>query len=98
MYLSGIGIGLAISSCSTPIFITLLVWINSNQKPLIGFIFIIIYSIGYIAPIIMGSIFSSKFLQIASNPLWNKLWAPFSGTILLSAGTFSLFSTLFKSG
>ncbi|ASN78836.1 hypothetical protein (chloroplast) [Porphyra umbilicalis] len=96
MYLSGIGIGLAISSCSTPIFVTLLIWINSSHKLFIGLIFILIYSIGYIFPIIIGSLFSSRFLTVGSNPFFNNLWAPFSGTILLSAGTFSLFSSIFK--
>lgn len=96
MYLSGLGIGIAISSCSTPIFVTLLVWISASQKFFIGLIFILIYSIGYIFPIIIGVIFSSKFLRITSNPFWGKLWAPFSATLLLSAGTFSLFSSIFK--
>jgi len=96
MYLSGLGIGLAISSCSTPIFVTLLIWINSSHKLFIGLIFILIYSIGYIFPIIISILFSSKFLKIASNPFLNTLWAPFSGTILLSAGIFSLFSSIFK--
>ena len=94
MYLGGAGIGLALSSCSTPIFITLLVWISSSQKVLLGLVFIIIYSTGYVSPIIVGSIFSSKFLKIKSNHFWNNLWTPFSGTILIGAGTFSLFSSL----
>lgn len=97
MYLSGIGVGIAISSCSTPIFITLLVWINSTQKIFTGFIFIIIYSTGYIFPIIIGSIFSSSFLKLTNISFWSNLWAPLSGTILLSTGTFSLFSILFSS-
>ena len=97
MYLGGIGIGIALSSCSTQIFVTLLIWINSSQKLLIGLIFILIYSIGYIFPIIVGSLFSSQFLKVISNSTWTKLWTPFSGTLLLSTGTFSLFSTLFSS-
>lgn len=97
MYLSGIGVGIAISSCSTPIFVTLLVWINSTQKFFTGLFFILIYSTGYIFPIIIGSIFSSAFLKLTHFSFWNNLWAPFSGTILLSAGTFSLFSSLFSS-
>nr|YP_010925682.1 cytochrome c biogenesis protein transmembrane region [Neoporphyra dentata]WKD83914.1 cytochrome c biogenesis protein transmembrane region [Neoporphyra dentata] len=96
MYLSGVAVGIAISSCSTPIFITLLVWINSIQKIVVGLIFILIYSVGYIFPIIIGSIFSSNFLKLKHFSFWNNLWAPFSGTILLSAGTFSLFSSLFS--
>nr|NP_053974.1 hypothetical protein PopuCp179 [Porphyra purpurea]P51364.1 RecName: Full=Putative cytochrome c-type biogenesis protein DbsD-like; AltName: Full=ORF240 [Porphyra purpurea]AAC08250.1 ORF240 [Porphyra purpurea] len=96
MYLSGVGIGLAISSCSTPIFVTLLIWVTSNHNLFIGLIFILIYSIGYIFPIIIGSLFSSRFLTTASSPFLNNLWAPFSGTILLSAGTFSLFSSILK--
>nr|YP_009244675.1 hypothetical protein Ppul_071 [Pyropia pulchra]AMK96917.1 hypothetical protein Ppul_071 [Pyropia pulchra] len=96
MYLSGIGIGIAISSCSTPIFVTLLVWINSMQKILLGLIFILIYSTGYIFPIIVGSFFSSNFLKLKQFSFWNNSWAPFSGTILLSTGTFSLFSNLFS--
>nr|YP_010925893.1 cytochrome c biogenesis protein transmembrane region [Neoporphyra seriata]WKD84125.1 cytochrome c biogenesis protein transmembrane region [Neoporphyra seriata] len=98
MYLGGVGVGTAISSCSTPIFITLLVWINSLQKIFIGLIFILIYSLGYIFPIIIGSIFSSNFLKLKHFSVWNNLWAPFSGTILLSTGTFSLFSSLFSNG
>lgn len=97
MYLSGVGIGIAISSCSTPIFVTLLVWINSTQKIFTGLIFILIYSIGYIFPIIIGSIFSTSFLKLTGFSFWNNLWAPFSGTMLLSAGTFSLLSSIFSS-
>nr|ALL97306.1 thiol:disulfide interchange protein [Pyropia endiviifolia] len=94
MYLSGVGVGIAISSCSTPIFITLLVWINSLQKVFIGVLFIFIYSTGYIFPIIIGSIFSSNFLKLKHFSLWNNSWAPFSGTLLLSTGTFFLLSSL----
>nr|AIA21393.1 hypothetical protein [Pyropia kanakaensis] len=97
MYLSGVGVGITISSCSTPIFVTLLVWINSMQKIFIGLTFILIYSTGYIFPIIIGSIFSSNFSKLQYLSLWNNSWAPFSGTILLSTGTFSLFSSLFSS-
>lgn len=97
MYLSGVGIGFAISSCSTPVFITLLVWINSTQKIFAGLIFILIYSIGYIFPIIIGSIFSSQVFKISSYSFWSSLWSPFTGTVLLSAGTFSLFSNVFTS-
>nr|YP_009027648.1 hypothetical protein 240 [Neoporphyra perforata]AGV01119.1 hypothetical protein 240 [Neoporphyra perforata]AHB35350.1 hypothetical protein 240 [Neoporphyra perforata]AIA19513.1 hypothetical protein [Neoporphyra perforata]AIA19722.1 hypothetical protein [Neoporphyra perforata]AIA19931.1 hypothetical protein [Neoporphyra perforata] len=96
MYLSGVGVGIAISSCSTPIFITLLIWINSIQKIFIGLLFIVIYSIGYTFPIIIGSIFSSNFLEFKYFSFWNNLWAPFSGTVLLSAGTFSLLASVFS--
>nr|YP_009237462.1 hypothetical protein [Wildemania schizophylla]AKS28509.1 hypothetical protein [Wildemania schizophylla] len=93
MYLSGLGIGLAISSCTTPIFVTLLVWISSTQKIFTGLVFILVYSIGYIFPIVIGSIFSSQVFVI--NSFWTNLWTPFTGTLLLSTGTFSLFSNIF---
>lgn len=95
-YSIGVIIGFVISPCSTSILITLLLWINYTKDFFIGLIFLIIYTIGYITPLITitypavnstNSSFIKNYWFILTNII---------GAILLCIGTFYLFHTIYS--
>lgn len=89
-YLIGISIGFNVSPCTTPILMTLITWISSTQQILTGIIFLLFYSIGYLAPIIISLISFNQIKQMNFiNPLWNNV-IPISGSMIIAGGTFSL--------
>ena len=88
IYSLGVIIGFIISPCSTSILITLLLWINYTKDFLTGFILLIIYTIGYIIPLI---IITYPTINFATFRFIKNYWFIFTntiGAILLSIGTF----------
>nr|YP_009313409.1 Thiol:disulfi de interchange protein [Galaxaura rugosa]SCW21663.1 Thiol:disulfi de interchange protein [Galaxaura rugosa] len=89
-YITGVSIGIGISPCSTPILITLIIWITTTQKLIIGFSLLVIYILGYILPIIISIIYFKKLLN--SNffqTIWIKT-VKIIGCLTLSTGFFLL--------
>jgi cytochrome c-type biogenesis protein len=95
-YFLGVSTGLAVSPCSTPILMTLIIWITTTQNFILGVSFVFIYSIGYITPVIACIISLEVFQKGQSfNPLWNELisWA---GSTILFIGSYSLGHQVFR--
>nr|YP_009314840.1 Thiol:disulfi de interchange protein [Scinaia undulata]SCW23295.1 Thiol:disulfi de interchange protein [Scinaia undulata] len=94
-YFMGCGIGMSISPCSAPILITLLTWISSSQQFNTGYYLLLIYVIGYIAPLMISL---QSFERLQNTDIFNDIWSKFmpaSGCLIVSLGTFSLFHELF---
>lgn len=89
-YLTGVIIGLTTTPCSTPILITLLLWINYTEDFFTGLIFLIIYTIGYMVPLTTITYSTINFTAFS---LIKNYWFTFTntiGAILLGIGTFYL--------
>nr|UEQ12184.1 cytochrome c biogenesis protein transmembrane region [Batrachospermum sp.] len=89
-YILGIGIGLNISPCSTPILAVLIIWITNTKNMITGISLLLLYIIGYLTPIIACLISIPHFNKIK---ITDKVWYSLeliTGALLISTGTFSL--------
>nr|YP_009312794.1 Thiol:disulfi de interchange protein [Helminthora furcellata]SCW21048.1 Thiol:disulfi de interchange protein [Helminthora furcellata]SCW23908.1 Thiol:disulfi de interchange protein [Helminthora furcellata] len=94
-YLLGLGLGITISPCSTPITITLIAWINTTQNYTIGLSLLLIYTIGYILPLLISIVSLNTFgiinkLSQNSSIIMNTL-----GCMTITVGSYSLCKELF---
>nr|YP_010338534.1 cytochrome c biogenesis protein transmembrane region [Rhodaphanes brevistipitata]UNJ18484.1 cytochrome c biogenesis protein transmembrane region [Rhodaphanes brevistipitata] len=89
-YFSGVGLGLTISSCSTPILFTLLNWLNSQQNILQEMLYGWVYSIGYSFPILLVTIVFKNLLQIFNNNIISSLF----GISLIGISVYSMLSII----
>jgi cytochrome c-type biogenesis protein len=95
-YLYGLSVGFAMSPCSTPILMTLIIWIATTQNIVIGLSFILLYVVGYLSPIIVCIISLDSFRQAKYfNGIWNKLILS-GGFMMLSFGSFLFFHQFFN--
>lgn len=94
IYIGGVSIGLNLSSCSTPILMTVITWITSTNQVLVGVILIFIYTTGYVLPIIVSIISMNQFkhIRILSLSLYSVM--PLAGCLITSLGSFSFWSIL----
>lgn len=95
-YIFGMSIGLNISPCSTPILTILILWITSTKNIITGISFLILYTIGYISPIILCLISISYFnkLKIMSRLWYSFSFGPLTGGFLISTGIFYLCNSI----
>nr|YP_009313201.1 Thiol:disulfi de interchange protein [Dichotomaria marginata]SCW21455.1 Thiol:disulfi de interchange protein [Dichotomaria marginata] len=94
-YITGINIGIGISPCSTPILITLIIWISSTEQFIIGFTCLTIYIIGYIFPLTLTIFYFQIFMN---NNFINHIWDHISkiiGCLTISIGSFLLSHEIF---
>lgn len=91
-FLLGLTFGLVASPCSTPVLATLLTWVANNQDLLLGAIFLLTYTLGYVLPLILAGIFTANIKQFLALRQWTNWINPVSGFLLLSFGIISLIS------
>nr|YP_009312997.1 Thiol:disulfi de interchange protein [Dermonema virens]SCW21251.1 Thiol:disulfi de interchange protein [Dermonema virens] len=96
-YFTGLGIGLAISPCSTPITITLLAWINSTENYITGIYLLLIYLCGYMMPFVVLIISINNFPQIKILSKYSSISVSVVGCIIMTTGSFTLFKEIFRS-
>nr|YP_010988179.1 Thiol:disulfide interchange protein [Rhodochorton tenue]WOK79397.1 Thiol:disulfide interchange protein [Rhodochorton tenue] len=90
IYTVGFSVGINLSPCATPILMTVITWISSTHRIFIGCIFLCIYIIGYILPLIISISSINYFKQIKSISTHLYLIVPFFGYIIISMGSFAL--------
>jgi cytochrome c-type biogenesis protein len=96
-YLIGLTFGLVASPCSTPVLATLLAWISTTRDPVLGSLLLLVYAIGYVAPLILAGTFTAAIKKLLELRRWSGWITPASGAILVSFGVFSLLFRLFPS-
>lgn len=88
-YITGLVLGLSSTPCSTPIILIILVWLLNVKYWFLGCIYLLIYCLGYILPlvVVINFVFNyNQLLKIVKS--WNYL-VPISGSCVLGLGIFS---------
>nr|YP_009296286.1 cytochrome c biogenesis protein transmembrane region [Sebdenia flabellata]AOM65221.1 cytochrome c biogenesis protein transmembrane region [Sebdenia flabellata] len=94
-YTAGIILGLSSSPCSTPILITILLWLSHSENLILGIVYLNIYILGYILPLFILVNLTFHHNQLANiTKLWNII-IPISGCFILGSGIFSLLDKIF---
>lgn len=94
-FILGFIFGLSSCSCSTPILASLTIWLHHNQNFVLGIAYIIIYTLGYITPVIILIEITNIYNKItAITKIW-RFFTPLSGSFCISIGFFSLLENLF---
>ena len=93
-YLIGLTFGLIASPCSTPVLATLLAWVASTQDWLLGSVFLLTYTCGYVLPVMIVGLFTDSLKRLLALRQWSQWINPLSGTLLIGFGVFSLLSRL----
>ena len=93
-YLLGLTFGLIASPCSTPVLITLLAYVGSSKNIVFSSIFLVIYAIGYVFPLVLAGTFTGTIKSLLNLRQITQWINPISGAILLVFGIFSLTSRL----
>ena len=88
-YIGGVSIGLSLSTCSTPILMTVISWIISTNQTLVGISLLAIYTFGYILPIIVSIISINQFKRIRMLSVSFSSIIPIAGCLITSLGSFS---------
>nr|YP_009297827.1 cytochrome c biogenesis protein transmembrane region [Kumanoa americana]AOM67561.1 cytochrome c biogenesis protein transmembrane region [Kumanoa americana] len=89
-YIFGISIGFNISPCNTPILTSLILWITHTKNILVSVIFLGIYTLGYLSPILLYLV-SIRYFSKVQIPkfIWEFIF-PFTGGLLITTSVFSL--------
>lgn len=93
-YSLGLTFGLVASPCSTSVLATLLAWVASTQNLLLGGILLLMYTIGYVTPLIVAGTFTASMKKLLELRRWSIWINPVSGILLISFGFLSLLSRL----
>nr|YP_009313817.1 Thiol:disulfi de interchange protein [Hommersandiophycus borowitzkae]SCW22071.1 Thiol:disulfi de interchange protein [Hommersandiophycus borowitzkae] len=93
-YIIGIGLGLSISPCSTPITMTLIAWINTTEKYVQGFILLLLYVVGYITPIIISIISLKNLEKLIYLSKKSYIIINILGCITVTSGSYYLFKEI----
>ena len=93
-YVIGLTFGLIASPCSTPVLATLLAWVMTLRHPLLGGLVLLVYTAGYVVPLIIAGTFTAMAKDLLSLRQWSGWITPTSGVILIGFGVFSLLSRL----
>nr|YP_010330258.1 cytochrome c biogenesis protein transmembrane region [Porphyridium aerugineum]UNJ17974.1 cytochrome c biogenesis protein transmembrane region [Porphyridium aerugineum] len=93
-YINGIIFGLTISSCSTPILVTISLWIIKSKNLIWGLFLMVIYSVGYSIPIILLSFTINNIENIIKKYISNESIYLVNGFILIALGTIYSLSIL----
>nr|YP_009332584.1 cytochrome c biogenesis protein transmembrane region [Membranoptera weeksiae]AIC36832.1 cytochrome c biogenesis protein transmembrane region [Membranoptera weeksiae] len=94
-YFTGCIIGFTTVPCSSPIIILINFWLHHSNNLLFSFIYLIIYLIGSIIPLIFIFNIVLNYLQLyILSYIWNTI-VPFMGCCLLSISTFLFLDKLF---
>lgn len=94
-YLVGCILGLSISTCSTPILLTVLFWLSNTHELIVGLIYLCCYLSGYIVPLLLLINIFLNYNQLNKIVYtWNIL-IPISGSLVLGVGIFSFLEDCF---
>ena len=96
-YIIGFLVGINSCSCSTPIAAAVTFWISKSSFTYLGALYFFCYLLGYIVPLL---ILTNQSMNYINKKLTNlqKNWlsiVPFSGSIMIGAGTLSLLKNIF---
>nr|YP_009293707.1 cytochrome c biogenesis protein transmembrane region [Rhodymenia pseudopalmata]AOM64389.1 cytochrome c biogenesis protein transmembrane region [Rhodymenia pseudopalmata] len=94
-YSIGVILGLVSLPCSTPVLITIVLWISSSSKFILNIIYLGIYTIGYITPII--ALFNLNFVydNITCIKSIRGAIVPIGGCFILGSGILSFLKIIF---
>tara|TARA_Y100001968_G_scaffold230936_1_gene213774 strand:+ start:1246 stop:1956 length:711 start_codon:yes stop_codon:yes gene_type:complete len=89
---AGLAFGLASSPCTTPVLAVLLAWIANTGNPFLGVLFLSVFGLGQVGPLIFAGTAAATIPTFLSfRPLVQ--WIPImSGTFFLSIGLLTLLS------
>ena len=93
-YLIGLTFGVVASPCSTPVLATLLAWVATTQDLILGGVFLLSYTAGYVAPLILAGTFTASIKKLLELRRWSGWITPVSGALLVGFGVFSLLSRI----
>ncbi|WP_373536442.1 cytochrome c biogenesis protein CcdA [Microcoleus sp.] len=93
-YLLGVTFGLVASPCSTPVLATLLAWVASTGNIWLGAVFLLAYTTGYVAPLILAGTFTASIKKLLEVRKWSGWITPTSGVLLIGFGVFSLLARI----
>jgi cytochrome c-type biogenesis protein len=93
-YLLGLTFGLVASPCSTPVLASILGWVANTQDLVLGAVFLLFYTAGYVAPLILAGTFTASIKKILELRRWSGWINPVSGILLVGFGVFSLLSRI----
>tara|TARA_Y100001968_G_C19441972_1_gene763051 strand:- start:2304 stop:2960 length:657 start_codon:yes stop_codon:yes gene_type:complete len=88
----GTTFGFASSPCITPVLASLLAWVTQAKKPSISILFLFVFGIGQVVPIIIAGATTEnlkKFLEIRK---YSQIIPTLSGIFLVALGVLNLFS------
>lgn len=94
-YVVGLTFGLVASPCSTPVLATLLAWVMTLNHPIMGSLVLLVYTAGYVVPLIVAGTFTSVIKQLLAVRKWSAWVTPASGVILIGFGIFTLLARVF---
>jgi len=89
-YTLGATFGLVAAPCSTPVLATLLAWVASTQKLVVGAGLLLAYTVGYVVPLILVGTFSGTLQALLSLRRWSSWLTTLSGVLLIAFGIISL--------
>lgn len=89
-YTLGATFGLVAAPCSTPALATLLAWVATTQKLVVGAGLLLAYTTGYVAPLILVGVFSGALQRLLALRQWSSWITPVSGVLLIAFGVIAL--------
>ncbi|HIK36175.1 MULTISPECIES: cytochrome c biogenesis protein CcdA [unclassified Thermosynechococcus] len=89
-YTLGATFGLVAAPCSTPVLATLLAWVATSQKLLVGAGLLLAYTTGYVVPLILVGTFSGALQKLLALRQWSSWITPLSGVLLIAFGVIAL--------
>ncbi|QEQ02289.1 cytochrome c biogenesis protein CcdA [Thermosynechococcus sp. QKsg1] len=89
-YTLGATFGLVAAPCSTPVLATLLAWVATTQKLVVGAGLLLAYTTGYVAPLILVGVFSGALQKLLALRQWSSWITPVSGVLLIAFGVIAL--------
>nr|YP_010986060.1 thiol:disulfide interchange protein [Polyopes affinis]WOL36978.1 thiol:disulfide interchange protein [Polyopes affinis] len=94
-YFIGLVLGLSSIPCSTPIILVILTWLLNAKQLFLGSIYLCIYCIGYLSPLVLfvNWIINWNFIPNIIRS-WNYI-IPISGSCILGFGIFSFLNKVF---
>eukprot|EP00775_Hariotina_reticulata_P009922 gene9922-10079_t len=93
-YIAGSVFALAASPCSTPVLATLLAYVSSQQDPAQAALLLLLYSCGYVAPLLVAASATGAAKQLLSLRQYSAWVTPASGMLLVAGGTYTLLARL----
>ena len=91
-FVTGAAFGLASSPCITPVLATLLAWVSQAKNPMISILFLFVFGLGQVSPLIIAGITTESLKNILEFKKYSQIIPTFSGIILLTLGILNILS------
>lgn len=85
-FMLGFIFSFAWTPCIGPILTSILILSSSSQTTVVGNLFIVAYTLGFVIPFILLAIFASKFINLIRNKNYLKYTTKIGGVILIIIG------------